>query len=447
MKEFKLLFCLMLLLVLAETKAQENLKPLSLQESISYAIENSPRVQTALLDITKNDYKVKEILSIGLPQVNINGQYIYNVQLATQLLPGEFFGEPGKQVGVQFGTKMNTLFTAEVNQMLFSKTFFIGLGATRKLKKLYEQQAEKTKDDLGYEIARLYYSIQITQKQQNILQANLQQVNRLLQLTQKQQENGFAKKIDVDQLNVNRINLENQLKNLALQVEQLKQALKFYMAMPLDQPIALTDTIQEAAYIIPDLQAIIADFSQKKDLTLLEVQRELNDLNVEQYRAGYWPSLYLFGNYNYQGQGNTFSELQWFNFGSVGLALSIPIFDGFKKKSQIQQAQIDQSQLAQARLLTEQSLRLQYNNAIQKLQTNINNLQVLSENRSVAEEVYRIAQNRFTEGITSITEVLSAETSMREAQTNYLTTLLEVKLAEIDLQHAKGTLLNSILNK
>jgi len=40
---------------------------------------------------------------------------------------------------------------------------------------------------------------------------------------------------------------------------------------------------------------------------------------------------------------------------------------------------------------------------------------------------------------------LQSETSMREAQTNYLTTLLQVKLAEIDILNSKGTLLNSIL--
>lgn len=446
MKDFQLLFCVVLLMISWTGSAQESPKPMSLAACTEFAVQNSPQVQISLLEIQKNQEKIKEVLSSGLPQVNLNGNYTYNVKLPTQLIPGEFFGAPGELVQVQFGTNMSTVFSGEVNQLLFNKTFFLGLDASRKLAKLSDLQAQKTKEDIAYDIAQLYYQIQVTDKQSQIFQANLDQVQKLLNLTQKQFDNGFAKKIDVDQLRVNRINLQNQLKNLQLQVDQLKQTLKFLMAMPLDTPIALTDTIEESAYEIPDAQMFTADFSQKKDLAVLDAQADLNQLNEEQYKAGYWPTVNAFGNYNYQGQGNEFSDLQWFDFGAIGVNVNIPIFDGFRKKSQIQQARIDQAQLAETRRLTAQSLRLSYNQGLQQLQTNINNLQALDENRRVAEEVYRVSQNRFTEGIAPITEVLTAETSMREAQTNYLTTLLQVKLAEIDILNAKGTLFSTIKN-
>lgn len=447
MKVLRLLFGLLLLGLFQPLQAQGEPQALTLQASVQYALQNSARIQTALLNVDKNDQFVKEVLSAGLPQVNLSGNYTYNLKIATQLVPAEFFGgSAGEFAKVQFGTKMNTTLSGEVTQLLFSRTFFLGLDAARKSRKLYELQTDQVKDELAYTIAQLYYSIQVTQKQRNVLQANLDQVKSLLSLTEKQFTNGMAKKIDVDQLNVNRINVENQLKNLDLQVEQLKQTLKFNMAMPLDQPITLTDTISEASFVLPDLQMFTADFSQQKDLAILDVQAQLNQLNVDQYRYGYWPSLSAFGNYNYQGQGNKFSQLTWFDFGSVGLSLNVPIFDGFRKRAQIQQARIDQLQLNQTRRLTTQSISLAYNQALLELQTNINNLQSLSENRRVAEEVYRVSQSRFTQGIAPITEVLTAETSMREAQTNYLSALLQVKLAEIAIQNAKGTLLNTMLN-
>ena len=447
MKDFRLLFGLLLLILSGQVQAQNESQALTLQASVQYALQNNPRIQIALLSVDKNDQLAKEVLSSGLPQVDFTGQYTYNLKLATSLVPAEFFGgSAGEFAKVQFGTKMNTTLGVEVNQLLFSRTFFVGLDAARKSRKLYELQVDQTKDEITATVAKLYYSIQVTQKQRNTLQANLDQVKSLSSLTQKQFENGLAKRIDVDQLQVNRINLENQLKNLDLQVEQLKQTLKFNMAMPLDQPIVLTDTISEAAFTVPDMQMFTADFSQKKDLAVLEVQAELNQMNIDQYRYGYWPSLSAFGNYNYQGQGDKFGDLTWFDFGSIGLRLNIPIFDGFKKRSQIQQARIDQLQLAQTRRLTTQSVALAYNQATLELQTNINNLRALAENRRVAEEVYRVSQSRFTQGVAPITEVLTAETSMREAQTNYLSALLQVKLAEIAIQDAKGTLLTSLTN-
>lgn len=446
MKIFRLLFGLFLLSWLSTAQAQNDLRSLTLQESVQFAILNSPRVQTGLLETKKNDWLVKELLGSGLPQVNLNGQFVYNYEIPVFLVPGAFAGVPDQEfVGARFGTNFSHIANAEVSQLLFSKTFFIGLDAAKKSRQLYELQTEQTKDELAYNIAQLYYSTQVAQKQRNILQANLDQVKSLLAITEKQYANGFAKKIDVDQLQVNRINLENQLKNLELQVEVLKQTLKFNMAMPLDEPILLTDTISESVYVVPDIQLFTADFTRKKDLAILDMQAELNELNVERYRSGYWPSLSAFANLNYQGAGNQFADLQWFRFGAVGLNLRVPIFDGFQKKAQIQQARISQMQLSEMRRLTTQGLSLAYNQSYQQMQTNLNNLRALSENRRVAEDVYRVAQSRFTEGIALITEVLAAETAMREAQTNYLSALLQVKLAEIELLNSKGTLLDTIL--
>lgn len=446
MNNLKLFMGLFLLFLIGQAQAQNAPQSLSLNESVNFALQNSPLVKNAQLDVDKNAALIKETISTGLPQVSASGQYLYNLKLATQLIPNFFGGNTEELIPVQFGTKMNTVFTGEVRQLVFSKTFFIGLEAARTSRNLYSLQVELTEQELAYQIAQLYYSIQVSQKQSDVLQANLDQITRLLSLTQKQFNNGLAKKIDVDQLQVSRINLENQIANLDLQVEQLKQALKFNMAMPLDQPIVLTDTLDESAYAIPDMQALAPDFSQKKDLAILEVQANLNKLNIENYKSGYWPTVNAFANYNYQAQGNTFNDLAWFDYGSIGLTVNVPIFDGFRKKAQIQQATIDQAKLAESTRLTKQSLALAYNQAMQQLQTNINNLRALSENRRVAEEVYRVSQSRFTEGIAPITEVLTSETAMREAQTNYLTALLQVKLAEIEVQNSKGTLLTTISN-
>ena len=92
-------------------------------------------------------------------------------------------------------------------------------------------------------------------------------------------------------------------------------------------------------------------------------------------------------------------------------------------------------------MATELNLNLQYRQAQQQLQLNYNNLQSLAENRRVAEEVYRISEKRFSEGVANITELLSSATAMREAQTNYLTTLLRLKLAELELLNARGEIL------
>jgi outer membrane protein TolC len=62
----------------------------------------------------------------------------------------------------------------------------------------------------------------------------------------------------------------------------------------------------------------------------------------------------------------------------------------------------------------------------------------LRENRKVAEEVFVVTQKRYKEGLASVTEVLVAERTMREVQSNLLSNLLQFQLAKVDLDYANG---------
>ena len=409
---------------------------MKLKDCVSYAIENNARVEKARLEVEKSKRKIKEYISTALPSVNADIDFRWNIELPTQQLPGEIIGVPGELVPVQFGTNLNTGTGLSVSQAIFDKRYSIGLEGARKVVELNGVAHEKSKEAIAYEVGKLYYQALVTKKQGDILTANLKQIEKLLSLTDTQYRNGFATKTDVDRLRVTKTNLETQIENLQLQYGQLLDVMKNLMSMPLEQEIVLADTIINQKYELPSAVALKPDFSNKTEIRLLAIQDRLNQINVEQLRAGYYPSVDLLGGYGLQAQADNFDQLAnsdfWFSFSYVGLKVSVPIFDGFAKKSRIAQAQVQIEQWRQDKLATELDLNLQHRQAQQQLQLNYNNLQSLAENRRVAEEVYRISEKRFSEGVANITELLSAETAMREAQTNYLTTLLRLNLAELE---------------
>lgn len=421
-------------------------QPLSLQNSVQYAVQNNPQAHKAGLEVQKGAYLVKEYLSTGLPQLNGSGNFTYNIKLPTQLIPNFFAGRPDELIPVQFGTSLNTSAGVELSQLVYDQTFWLGVKATQKLNQFNRLLEVKTKEDLAYNVVKIYFQAQILGKQRGILEANLRQVDGLLRATEKQFQNGFAKKLDVDQLRVSRSNLESQLLNLNLQYEQTLRALKHAMAMPLDAPVVLTDTLQDD--LLPEAvmpESIAPGFQNKVDIAILDQQKELLKLEYERTRAGYYPSARMFANYTLQGQANNFGDLglgrQWFDFALLGLNLKIPIFDGFSKNHRLQQDQLEILQNEKDRQIAQNGLELQYYNALLQLQTNYNSLLAQRENRRMAEEVYTITQKRFSEGIAPITEVLNAETAMREVQTNYLAALLQHKWASLDVEYANGKLL------
>lgn len=419
---------------------------LTLRESAQYALQNSPQILKSRLDTRKAEEQIKQTKSTGLPQVDLNSNMTYNLKLPTQLIPNFFEGKPDELVPVQFGTDMSTMFGLEVNQLAYSQTYFTGLKAARELRALSAILESKTQEELVYNVARTYYQAKMLEQQKLLLNVNLDQVNSLIQLTEKQFQNGFAKKIDVDQLRVNRISLETQLQNLELQHEQAVQALKFAIAMPQDQPIILSDSLTaDATSLALPSDGSTANFQNKLDLLILDKQITLNNLNTESYRAGYYPTARLFAGYTFQGQANSLKDFgdgnRWFNYSQVGLNIRVPIFDGFLKRSQIQQSDIEVLKLTEDRRQMLQSLQFQHGNANRQMKTAWNTLQSIAENQKVAEEVYEVSRKRFQEGIASVTELLNAERTMREVQASRLVTLLQYNMARLDMEYANGRIL------
>lgn len=419
-------------------------RPLSLPDALRYAAENGTRVKQAQLEARRGDQQVREVLASGLPQVSAQAQVAYNPTLQVIFFPDFLNGRPEEVSPVTIGTHWGAQGALQLQQIAYNPAFNVGLRAARSSAEFYQLMIEKSKDEILLEVAKLYYGVQVIDKQRDLLAANLAQVASLLRLARLQVDNGLGRQIDVDQLRVNEMNLQNQLNNLDLEEQRQLNLLKFTMQLPLETDLTLTDTLGED-YALPEVALLQPRFQSRVDFAIFDKQQQLHELNLARYKAAYLPSVNLFASLNAQAQPRTFSDFSesrsWASFSTVGLQVNVPIFDGFLKRSQMEQVRIDMLVNAENRRYTQEAYKLQYANARHSLQTNLNNLRALEESRTLAEEVYRVAQNRFREGIAPITEVITAETAMREAQTNYLTALYQVKLSELDLRQINGELL------
>lgn len=422
---------------------------LSLKDCVQYAFEHNHKVRKATLEIQKAGHRLEELKSQALPQISLESDLQYFPQLPTNILTGDFQQGTEQTLATQFGRNINFNTGLEFSQLLYKKGRKLGEQATQQLDQINQLQLTRTQEELAFEIAKLYYQAQLVRQKKGLLTANLEQVNGLMTLLEKQLANGFVKKIDVDQVSVKKSNLESRQYQLELQYNKLMQVLKYQMAMPLDAPINLSDTITETTYELPSPDGEPVDFKSKTAVSLLQTQVAINDLQIEHIRAGFGPTLFFKGAYNLQALADGFGDFgrsgTWFHYGFLGLQLQQPIFDGNKKKAQMAQKAIETQQIREEQAFVEASLELQHNNAQQAIRINLSQLETLDKTRQVAEAVYEVAQKRFSQGIAPITELLSADAARQEAQTNYLAALLQLKIAELELQYARGTLLTTLL--
>ena len=85
-----------------------------------------------------------------------------------------------------------------------------------------------------------------------------------------------------------------------------------------------------------------------------------------------------------------------------------------------------------------QAAEMEYQNAIQKLTNSIRSAGVQEENLKLAEDVYAQTESLYKEGLSSLTDLLEAETALREARSAYHNQIINVKTAQIDLFKSTG---------
>ena len=257
-------------------------------------------------------------------------------------------------------------------------------------------------------------------------------------------DNGLAKEIDLDRVNVQLMNLSTNRQQLLNAVKIQENTLKFYMGMAITQPIELVDNEFSADAILLSDEV---DVENRTEMKVKKKQEELLVLQKEARKAAYYPTLSLTAGYNYQGLGDKFpifasqaDGVFWSDYGMIGLNLKVPIFSGFATKARVSQADIELRTLQEDIKNTELSLDLEYQNAKSQIENNLVAVDNQQENVNLAQKVVNNTQNNYRLGLATLTDLLEAQNALVDAKNNYSNVVLEYKLAEVQLMKSKGEL-------
>ncbi|CAA7387026.1 MULTISPECIES: TolC family protein [Chryseobacterium] len=421
----------------------------SLQEAIKQALQNKTDAKKAALQVKKAEYKINEARAGALPQITANISNTYHPILQQSVLPGEIVGLPGQMVPVTFGTKWQSVNSVTLYQNIFDQRVFTGLKAAKSTREFYILNSELTNEQIIENVAIAYYQVFVQEENLKTVEASYANTEKVRNIIKSLVESGLAKSIDLDRTNVQLTNIGSNKQQLINAVEVSKNALKFYMGIPIETPIELEDkTIEPNAQLL-DTNVNLED---RSELKVLNKQKELLQFNKKATEAYLYPTVGLTANYGWQGLGNKFPYVtgssqgtSWSDYASVGLAIKIPIFMGGATKAQIQQAQIDIEDLDQDIQNTKMNLDLDYKNSISNMRNAIINIQSMKDNVELAERVQKNTQSNYQYGLAALTEVLDTENALTDAKKNYANALLDYKQAEIKLIKAKGEL-NTLQN-
>lgn len=431
-------------ILLATPFLHAQVQELALKDAINYALENKAEARKARLSIENGEYEIDEIRARALPSISANGNITYNPILQLNALPGDFFGAPGTTILAPLGQKWTSTAGVTLNQAIFDMAVFTGLKAAKSTREFYQINAQLTEEQVIERVANNYYQVFVQRQQLAVIDSNYINTAKVRDIIKGQFDNGLARKIDLDRMNVNLSNINTQRQQLINAVQLQENALKFYMGMPIQTPISLAKADFE---VTPLAVNETPNVTQRSEFLLLEKQQQLLQYQRKSIVAEYYPSLSLTAGYNYIGQGPVLplfakpaDGVYWSDFSTIGLNLKVPIFNGFGTRARVRQATIDIQQTEEDIKDTRLSLDLAYENARTQIQNSLITIENQKENVKLAQEVLDNTQNNYQNGLATLTDLLDSENSYIEAQNNYTNALLDFKLAEIQLIKAKGEL-------
>ncbi len=436
------------------------------KDCVAFAKKNNPQVRSALIAIDIQRQVNRQITAAALPGVNASGNFTYNAKVPVQSFPnfisaatyGVLTQEGVKNgtgtaitapsdfgfINAAFGSKYIASGGVQLDQLLFDGQVFVGLKARKTVIDLQTKVADLTEEIIDANIYKIYYQLVAGKTQIVLLDSNITRLEKLLRDTKIIYTNGFAEKVDVSKVTVQLTNLQTARLTALNTIGGGYLGLKLLIGMPMRDTLVLTEEITDEKLQSNMLSDTAYQYENRKEYQLLQLTKKLRDLNIQRYQYSGLPTLALNGGYTYTAQRNSFNFFSknqpWFPAAYIGLQLNVPIFNGFRRQAQVQQARLERQQtlvsIDSAQLSIDREVaqaRLDYTTAMASLDYQKSNVQL-------ATEVYEQTKKKYEIGTGSQTEINASQSDLQQAQTNYVAALYDAITARIDYLKAVGRL-------
>ncbi len=438
---------LLLLLLLATSLTSRAQSSFTVDEAVKYALTNSMTAKNAQLDEQSAREKVREITAIGFPQVSASYSLSNNYIIQKVIIPdGTAFGGPPGPLALEFQPQYGGQAVLSVNQLIFDGSYIVGLQAAKTYRELAQRQSDITRVQVVENVKKAYYSVLVNKERMSLLNANVGRLDSTLNEMRAMLANGFVEKLDVDRLQVQRNNLVSEKDKIERFADLSLALLKFQMNYPANQELVLTDQLSQVMVTNDMLNTANVDYMKRPEYKLMQAQKRAASLELKNVRAGYLPSIGAQATRGALAGSNSFDRVlnpggDWYAFGALGLSIQVPIFDSFSKRFQAQQKKINVLKVDNGIQEYRRAIDLQVEQAQISVRNAFQTVDIQKQNLTLSEDVLRVSRLKYTEGVGSNLEVITAEASYREAQSNYYTAVYDLLVARIDLEKAKGELI------
>ena len=439
---------------------------MTLDQAIQTALASNREIRKAALGVKDGDAQVLTAWAEVLPDVSASANYTRNIEIPVNFIPAQVFdpsAPPGELVPVQFGTDNNWQGGLTVSQNIFKGQAIIGLSTSRLYKQAQSQNFSLVSQQIITQTRQAYHQALLSKERVELLETSLARLERVLEETKARRDVGLMDDYSVLQIEVQ---LANQRPSLIEAQNGYKQAIRGLvqiLGLPVgadidivgdltsfvissnSQPTPSNDHLaridqangHSAQTLITPSQVI----DERADIQFLESQVALRQKQLLATKSEFLPSISAVYNLQWSAAqpGTPVIFEDAIRFQTVGLAVSLPIFQGTQRLASISRASIElqtfETDLEQAQVAAAQE--------IATLQDEFTRLFLSYEARQMAlvqaQEGFRRATLRLDSGSGSQLELTEAELQLQEAEFNVVELAHDYLNAKASFDYAIGS--------
>ncbi len=414
-------------------------KQFTLKEAVEFAKKNNIALKNGELDVKLAEKQVQETLAQGLPQINASANFTNNTTIATM---GMFTLIPGTEPQpAKFGQPYTATGSITASQLLFDGGFLMGVKGAREFVNMSRVNLKRNNVETEVNVSTSYYLALSIQANLKLIESNLETLKKTRDDLEATYKVGLVEKINFDRASLQYSNLNLSLLKARDNYAISLLVLKLQMGMNLNDSIVLTDNLQglydNNKPIVTEAQV---DYSKRTEIQIIDQNITLNTLNKKRYQFGYAPTLSIMAQHQQNAFSENFSALPntWYPGTFWALNMSVPIFNGMRKSSQVQQAKIEIEKAENQRDNMVMNIDREVLAAKQVYLRASQQIELQRTNLALAEEIYKNTQSRSSSGVGSSLELTTSINDLEIARLNFITTVYDYFVAQLEYRRAMG---------
>lgn len=392
-------------------------RTMTLDQAIDVALDRNASLRRARNDRQLQDAMVAREYASFLPSLSFSTSGNQRYGLAFDQTAGELVTQSSDALNAGLSARV-TLFDGFAN--------FASLDQARYQREQSEETLQRSRQQVVFQVLSRYLQVVLDQEtvriQEEALEAQREQLRRIEQLT----EAGVRPQSDLYQQRSNVASRELQLLDARqtlsssrtglVEVLQLDPYRTYRFEAPAMQEVDSTDTSYELDRLLRTA------VERRSDLEAAETGVSIAREGVRIARAGRWPSVSLSGSMGTSFTSNRptdfTSQLEDNRSGSIGLSLSIPLFDQLQTRSQVQQARVQFENAQLDRETLEQQIVTEVRQSYRDFQHARQRLAATAAQLDAAEQALEATQNRYELGSAPFSDLASARADLVSAESD-----------------------------